>query len=128
MSYSIDLNIASSHQIEKEVCLRIEKIRLSSNISQAQLATEAGISLRTMGRLEKGQGISLDTFIRVLMALGVQQNLDNLLPNPEIRPIERIKINGQERKRARPKPLQNINQPWAWGDDSDHRHGWTLIL
>ena len=69
-----------------------------------------------MGRLEKGQGVSVDTFIRVLTALGIQQNLETLLPDPTIRPIDRIDIDGSERKRAR--PGSSIDKPisWSWGD------------
>jgi len=75
MSYNIDFSVATSEQIEAALCKRLESIRLSRNITQAQLAEEAGVSPRTIGRLEKGQGVSVDTFIRVMMALGIQQSL-----------------------------------------------------
>jgi len=117
MTYKIDFGVANSQQIEKEICHRVEKIRLSRNISQEQLALKAGVSLRTIGRLEKGQGVSLDTFIRVLIALGIQQNIETLLPDPSIRPIERIKSKGHERKRARPQSPNTIKTKWNWGND-----------
>jgi transcriptional regulator with XRE-family HTH domain len=119
MSYKIDFSVASSNQIEAALCKRLESIRLSRNITQRQLAEEAGISVRTIGRLEKGEGISLDTFIRVLTALGVQQNLEALLPDPTVRPIERIGIDGGERKRARPSLTGNKRSKWSWGDGED---------
>lgn len=119
MSYNIDFTLTTSSQIEKELCLRIEKIRLSRNMPQEQLAIEAGISLRTIGRLEKGQGVSLDTFIRVLMALHIQENFKVLLPDPDIRPIERVKIRGRERKRARSKSSVPGKSTWIWGDEAD---------
>ena len=83
------------------------------------LADEAGVSPRTIGRLEKGQGVSVDTFIRVLMALGIQQNLEALLPDPTVRPIERIDIGGGERKRARPGLSSDERAKWSWGDGED---------
>jgi transcriptional regulator with XRE-family HTH domain len=116
MSYNIDFTVASSHQIEAALCKRLESIRLSRNVTQRQLAQEAGVSLRTIGRLEKGEGVSLDTFIRCLTALGVQQNLEALLPDPTVRPIERIGMGGGERKRARPKRTIGEGTAWAWGD------------
>jgi transcriptional regulator with XRE-family HTH domain len=120
MSYKIDFFIASSNQIEAALCKRLESIRLSRNITQVQLAKEAGVSPRTIGRLEKGQGVSVDTFVRVLIALGIQQNLEALLPDPTVRPVERIDIGGGERKRARPGPSSNKQSGWLWGDgDSD---------
>ncbi len=119
MSYKIDFTVATSEQIEAALCKQIENIRLSRNITQIQLAEEAGVSPRTIGRLEKGLGVSLDTFIRVLMALGIKQNLEALLPDPTVRPIERIDIGGGERKRARPGQSGGDRSIWSWGDGED---------
>jgi transcriptional regulator with XRE-family HTH domain len=117
MSYKIDYSVATSEQIESALCKRLESIRLTRNMTQVQLAKEAGVSPRTIGRLEKGQGVSVDTFIRVLTALGIQQNLEALLPDPTVRPIERIGIGGRERKRARPtSPSGSEIATWSWGD------------
>jgi putative transcriptional regulator len=118
MLYKIDFSVATSDQIEAALCKRLESIRLSRNTTQIQLAKEAGVSPRTIGRLEKGQGVSVDTFIRVLMALGIQQNLEALLPDPTVRPIERIEI-GSERKRARPGLSNNERAIWSWDDGED---------
>ena len=116
MAYSIDFGIATSAQIEAAMCRRIESIRLSRNTTQEQLAVEAGVSLRTIGRLEKGQGVSLDTFIRVLMALKIQHSLEALLPDPSVRPVERAGIGTGERKRARPAKSDREQSSWTWGD------------
>ena len=120
MSYKINFSVATSDQIEAALCKRLENIRLSRNITQIQLADEAGVSPRTIGRLEKGQGVSVDTFIRVLTALGIQQNLEALLPDPTVRPIERIDIGGGERKRARPDLSSDERAIWSWGDGEDN--------
>ena len=121
MTYKIEFTTAASHQIETALCKRLESIRLSRNITQEQLAREAGVSLRTIGRLEKGQGVSLDTFIRVMMALRIQHNLEALLPDPAIRPIERVGMSAKERKRAR-STLEGRERPaWSWGDEEDGR-------
>ncbi|NMB62816.1 MAG: helix-turn-helix transcriptional regulator [Chloroflexi bacterium] len=119
MTYKIDFSIASSSQIEIALGNRIENIRLSRNITQAKLADEAGVALRTISRLEKGQNVSLDTFIRVLIALGIQHNLSGLLPDPSVRPIERVNIGGTERKRARANKSTKESGPWSWGDGID---------
>jgi putative transcriptional regulator len=119
MSYAIDFAVATSVQIEGALCKRLARIRLSRNITQRKLAEEAGVSLRTIGRLEKGEGVSLETFIRVMTALGIQQNLEALLPDPRVRPIERIDIGGAERKRARPRPPGEGSSTWSWGDGKE---------
>jgi putative transcriptional regulator len=116
MAYNIDFSVATSNQIEAALCKRLESVRLSRNITQVQLAEEAGVSPRTVGRLEKGQGVSMDTFIRVMMALQIQQSLEALLPDPTVRPIERIGIGARERKRARPVQSNDRRSTWSWGD------------
>ena len=116
MAYNIDFLVATSEQIEAALCKRLERIRLSRNTTQAQLAEEAGVSPRTIGRLEKGQGVSLDTFIRTMRALGIQQNLEALLPDPTVRPMERIAHGAAERKRARPDRSSDDRPVWSWGD------------
>ncbi len=120
MTYSIEFSVATSNQIEAALCKRLESIRLSRNITQAQLAVEAGVSPRTIGRLEKGQGVSLDTFIRVMMALGIQQNLEALLPDPTVRPIERVGMGARERRRARPAKSGDAHPAWSWGTGEDN--------
>ena len=119
MAYEIDFSTATSVQIEAALCRRLEIIRLARNTTQQQLAEEAGVSPRTIGRLEKGQGVSLDTFIRVLTALRIQQNLESLLPDPTVRPIERIGAGAGERKRARPAHTNRERPAWSWGDGED---------
>lgn len=113
---TIDFSTATSIQIESALCEQVVKIRLSRNITQSDLASEAGVSLRTIGRLEKGEGVSLDTFIRVLIALKIQQNLETLLPDPSVRPMERIASGGGERRRARPKVSKDPASTWKWDE------------
>lgn len=120
MAYKIDFSLGTSKQIEAALCKRLENIRLARNMTQMQLAEEAGVSLRTIGRLEKGQGVSVDTFIRVLIALGIHQNLEALLPDPTVRPIERIDTRGSERRRARPGLSTRERKPWSWGDGAEN--------
>ena len=119
MRYKIDFSIATSDQIQFALCQRLEKIRLMRNITQAKLAEEAGVSRKTIVRLEKGEVLYFDTFIRVLIALGIQQNLETLLPDPTIRPIDRVKGGGIERRRASSDRSAEARKPWTWGDGLD---------
>lgn len=120
MSYNIDFSLATTDQIERALCKRLESIRLSRNTTQAHIAEEAGVSLRTIGRLENGKGVSLDTFIRVMVALRVQDNLQTLLPDPSVRPIERVGAKTGERKRARPVTEKSEESKWVWGDSQNN--------
>ena len=121
MPAEIDFSTATGEQIEEALCRQIEAIRLARNMTQNRLAEEAGVALRTIRRLEKGQGVSLNTFIRVLMALDLQNNLQALLPDPTVRPVERVNTGGAERKRARPRKQEPDETPWAWGDETEDK-------
>jgi len=115
MDNIIDYSIATSEQINMALCKQLENIRLARNLTQAQLAKESGVSIGTIRRLEVGEGVSLNTFIRVLIALGLEQNLKILLPDTSIRPIERVRPGKKERKRARPDHQNNKKATWTWG-------------
>jgi putative transcriptional regulator len=118
MLNKIDFSIATSDQIEGFLCRQLKNIRLTRNFTQAQLAKESGVAIGTIRRLEEGQSVSLNTYIRIMMALDLQQNLETLLPDPTIRPIERVNTGGSERKRARPVRSDTENSTWTWGDES----------
>lgn len=121
MAHKIDFSIATSNQIENALCEQLENIRLAKNITQNQLAQDAVVSIQTIKRMKRGEGVTLDTFIRVLIALGIQEHLETLLPEFNVRPIERIKMKGAERKRAHPANNKEDHSTWAWheemGDD-----------
>jgi transcriptional regulator with XRE-family HTH domain len=119
MDHVLDFSIANSKTIAAALGEQIRNIRLSRNITQAQLAEEAGVTVLTIGRLEQGEGSTLDTFVRVLIALGLAQNLSGLLPDPSIRPMERISGSGVERQRARPDASGDTATAWSWGDEAD---------
>ena len=115
MGYPIDFSNATSEQIEKALSERIQKIRLSRNIPREVLAREAGVSLRTIARLEEGLGVTFDTMIRVMIALRLQDHLSALLPDPSIQPIAYLEMKGKERKKARAKK-QKTSEPWTWNE------------
>ena len=109
----------ASRQIETEIGSRLARLRLSRNVTQAMLAEDAGIGLRTLRRLEAGEPSTLDTFLRVALALDLGDAILGAIPKALIRPIERVSRAGSERRRARPQPKRDLAQTWTWGDDPD---------
>lgn len=99
---------------------RISEYRLSRNMTQAQLAKEAGVSKRTVLRLESGESSQLTNLVRVLRALGLVGNLDELVPEPLASPLAALKAKGRTRKRAsgRTKKPSGSGTGWTWGDDA----------
>jgi len=120
MTHKINFASASSEQIIEALGHRLNEIRLSQNISQSDLAEEAGVSRSTLTRLADGQPISLDSFIRVIQALRLTDQLAALLPDPTIRPVDRVRLDGAERQRASTKSSGDIKSqstPWSWADE-----------
>ncbi len=102
---------------------RLARHRLNLNLTQAQLAREAGVAKRTVIRLENGESSQLANLIRVFRALGLLAHFDALGPAPLDSPIDQLKSRAKERKRASPaaKKLEP-SETWAWGGDK-HKNG-----
>ncbi len=100
---------------------RLARLRLQKNLTQAQLAREAGVSKRTLIRLESGESSQATNLIRVVRALGLLGNLDAFVPPPFASPLAQLRSRAKERQRASPSQSQNKTAPatkWTWGDDS----------
>ena len=122
MTHNFDFSVASSEAVIEALCRRLEEIRLSRNVSQSGLAEEAGVSRSTMTRIADGKPVSLDSFVRVMQALGLADHLAALLPDPGVRPFDRARFGGRERRRARPKPnpeSAGSRPKWTWGDETE---------
>ena len=93
---------------------RIARYRLNRNLTQAALAHEAGISLPTVQRLEGGHSTQATNLIRVLRALQLLDNLDSLVPEPAISPLQQARMQGRTRQRASSPRSHKPASPWTW--------------
>ncbi len=109
----------TSRQMETEIGYRLAQLRLSRNVTQSMLARDSGIGLRTLRRLEVGEPSTLDTFLRVVLALDLGDAILGAVPTGQVRPIERVSRAGAQRRRARPRPRKVPDPAWTWGDDPD---------
>lgn len=112
-----EFRTANSEQIGQELGRRIAAHRLSQNMTQSHLAEVAGVGVSTVKRLENGKNPQLDSVIRIVKALGLSGNLDAAFPEYDVRPVERVKLKGHERQRARPSKQQKSQGPFVWGED-----------
>jgi transcriptional regulator with XRE-family HTH domain len=106
----------------RELGERLARTRLERNLSQERLAAEAGVSKRTIERLEAGEPVKSNSLIRVLRGLGQLDALDRLVPEPLPSPVERLRLQGRRRRRAgtpRGAREQTSTGPWRWGDEPD---------
>ena len=80
---------------------RLAGLRLAHNLTQAQLAEQAGVGLRTVQRLESGEAATqLSGFVRVCRVLGLLDQLDALIPEPTASPMAQLKLQGRLRQRS----------------------------
>jgi DNA-binding XRE family transcriptional regulator len=93
-------------ELQRELGERLRRLRIDRDLSQAQLAGKAGISLKTLRNLELGAGSSVDTLLRTLKALGLPSLLDGLAPAPTVSPLALLKGPDPPRRvrRARKRP------------------------
>lgn len=105
-----------------EIGRRLARRRLERNLTQAELAAEAGVSKRTLVRMEAGESTQVTNFIRVLRALGLVDRLDAFLPPPAPSPLEQLRARGKRRRRASPRktpPAPRADWTWADPDEDD---------
>lgn len=119
---------ATDEVILGELGGRLAQARLGKNLTQAQLAMQAGISKRTVERLESGAvGTQLSAFIRVCRVLDLLEQFEHVVPVTAPSPIAQLKSGGRQRRRASavagtPPGALNEAPPasgtWTWGDKS----------
>lgn len=105
----------------EELGRRLRRTRLERNLSQAQLANEAGVSRSTVNRIEGGESVQLANLLRVLRFLGLLGGLEELVPEPTPSPIDALRHRNRERQRAS-SPRSTEREPpghlaWRWGDE-----------
>ena len=122
-------NLLSDDAATEEIGHRITAARLERRMTQADLAAAAGVSKRTVERLEGGASTQLGNLIRCLRALGMLDGFERLLPETPANPIALLEGRGVQRSRVRPSraagtsraaagPTREtpLTSPWVWGD------------
>jgi len=110
---------ATDTAILTEMGRRLARLRLERNLTQVQLAEQAGVAKSTVQRLESG-GVSpqLSGFIRVCRVLDLLERFDLLVPEPVPSPVEQLKLGGKRRRRASAtKAPSPAPKRWQWGDE-----------
>lgn len=98
----------------RELGARLEGARLAANLTQAQLASQAGVSKRTVERLEAGVvAAQLSVLLRVCRVLGLLERLDLLVPESGPSPVAQLKFKRRARQRASGR--REARAPaWTW--------------
>lgn len=101
---------------------RLGRRRIDAGLTQAQLAEEAGVSKRTVERIEAGRSTDFAMLLRMLRALELLDSLEQLLPDRGPAPLTLLKGRGRAQKRVRhPRPaakgtVPKPTPPWKWSE------------
>ena len=106
----------TSKAILDELAERVKNYRLDMNLSQANFAQKAGISLRSVVNFESGADVKLSNFIKILKALELADNLEVLVPDVTIRPSSFI-AEKKQKQRIRRSTTEKENSAFTWGDE-----------
>lgn len=91
----------SNPAILAKIGSRIKETRIRQGKTQVELATATGIAPITVANIEKGKPANTFIFISILRELGLLENLENLVPEGKISPIQLKKMQGNKRYRVR---------------------------
>ncbi len=90
----------TENQILVELGKRLKAIRLNLNKSQKELGDVIGKGPDEISRIESGKPITMISFLRVLRALNILENIDNAIKSPGISPVKMMELENKKRKRA----------------------------
>ncbi len=113
-----DVYILSDTAISNIIGNRLQQTRLKQNITQQNLAEEAGVSLSSIKKVEKGEIGSFDTLLRMLRSLGLLDVLQPLVDEQQLSPSEYYSmVHSSEkklRKRAvsKPRKMEGVVSSW----------------
>ncbi len=110
--------LLSDDAILAELGMRIAHHRLNLQLTQAELAEQAGVAKRTVERIEAGASAQMSSMIRVFRVLELLPGLERMLPEVGPGPMDLLKRKGKARRRApgRRRPAKH-DGPWTWGDE-----------
>lgn len=109
----MDFRSASPKAVCEELGERLKQARLNANLTQAEVATMAGLSRKVVQGAESGKA-QMESFVAIMSALYLVDQLDCFLPKQEISPIQLAKLEGKKRLRASGTKAPKAGEPPKW--------------
>lgn len=110
-------HLMSDDAVLAELGKRFARRRIDMRLTQADLAREAGVSKRTVERLEAGATTQTSSIIRVSRVLDLIPGLDQWIPDAGPRPMDLIKMQRKERQRVSPRRKnRGTTEKWTWDE------------
>ena len=100
----LNFNLATPEEVGRELGARVRHHRLTRELRQRELAERAGISVAALRKIEREGQAPLEAFIRVVMTLGMSDQLLALLDTraTSIKDMEQASTLRQRAPRKRP--------------------------
>ncbi len=123
------LDPASETNVVAELGRRLALHRAARELTQAELAEQAGVARSTVQRLEGGESIQLASFVKILRALDRLDALDAVLAEQVRSPLAELRRERERRRRVRHKTGEREAEPhpdpapWTWGDETEDDAG-----
>lgn len=109
----MDIKEKSPAAIAEVLGHRLKQARLNADLTQVAVARQAGVSRKTVLNAEKGHA-QLESFIAILAALNLLDQLDQFLPVQDISPLQLAKLQGKQRQRASGLSKKTGEVPTQW--------------
>ncbi len=114
--YSMTMKIKNStktDQVLNEIGVRLAKQRVQAKLTQAGLAEKAGVSKRTIERIEAGNSIQLSTMIQVLRVFKLLEPFGLALS--EEKPEAPVKKKSKPVQAKKSSPDEPPSKSHSWG-------------
>ncbi|MCQ2087837.1 MAG: helix-turn-helix domain-containing protein [Bacilli bacterium] len=105
----------NSSEYLKMLGSRIKQYRVKIGLSQSDIESKTGLSVRTISRFEQGASIQFEAFIKILIALNLSENLNLLVEDQTDRPSYYLLKSPSPNTRARKKAFKTGE--FVWGED-----------
>jgi len=96
----IAIELLSANEIATELAQRCRGQRLEQRLTQQGLANRAGVALGTLKRFEREGKASLETVVKLAIALGAIAPFGALFSPPAIRSLDEVLQKKTERQRG----------------------------
>ena len=98
----------------KELGQKIKTYRIMNEMSQQDLEDKSGVSKRSISRLEQGESVQVENLFKIIIALGLGDNIELLVSDQTKRPSYYLGKTENKPKRVRKTMQKN---EFTWGDE-----------
>ncbi len=95
------LSITSPEEMASKLAGQLQRLRLNSAWSRAELAERSGVTAASIKRFESTGNISLKRLLSLCFVLGVMDQFDHIMTPPKPKSMAELKSGFKKRQRGR---------------------------